>query len=46
MMCRLTAGAFYGSKKVLLTTRGDSTPQSFVIVENWTEELKRLVPTN
>ena len=25
---------------------GDSTPQSFVIVENWTEELKRLVPTN
>ena len=24
----------------------DSTPQSFVIVENWTEELQRRVPTN
>jgi hypothetical protein len=26
-------------------TSGDSIPASIVVVENWAEELKRLVPT-
>jgi hypothetical protein len=37
--------------RILMTTRagqgvGDDAPDSIVIVQNWFEELKRLVPTN
>ena len=46
MTCRPTANASFGFKPPGASTTGNDPGSQIILVQNWVEELTRLVPVN